>query len=82
MVRSKRQLAVSFKCKAALTDLSSSICYINIQPIPLLLQPVFKNISLEGSNRAKTSEDVIQILRSLNNVDTSEIHAAKGISFL
>ena len=82
MERSKRQLPVIFKCRTALTDLSSSTGCINIHSISSLLQYLFRNVSLEVSNRTETGEDIIHTLRSLKNVDTFVAHAVEEIGFL
>ena len=65
--KSNKHVPVSPIGLLALTDSSSSVGCMRIQPMPSLLQSVFKNVGFVESNLARTGEDVIHIFKSSNS---------------
>ena len=66
--KSKRHTPVVMSCFIALIDSSLSAGYINIQPMPSLIQSVFKKVGLVVSKQARTGEEVIKSFRSANSL--------------
>ena len=81
-MRLKRHSPASNKGLVAQVDSSPSAGYMMIHPIPSALQFVCRKVSLLRLYRAKTGDDVIDILITLNKVMRIGVHASSGISIL
>ena len=79
--KSNKHLPVVVRTLEARIESSSSTGCMIIQPMPSLIQSVFKNVGSLVSYRARTGEEVIHTFRPANTLISAGVQEEGGICF-